>query len=102
MVHDGSGEPTMEEILASIRRIISEDEEESTAKPAEQMDSSVDEDVMDLGGEQENADEGEDILDLTEVVEENNEIEQPEEPAQSFVDLAQEAGEDNIEETQEP
>lgn len=76
MVHDGSGEPTMEEILASIRRIISEDEGEENA-PAQAAQS------------EENVQNEEDILDLTEMVEENDTVEESE-PEQSFAQVAEE------------
>ncbi len=86
---DAQQDPSMEEILASIRRIISEDEveegEDAEAEPAEAADAG--DDAPEDAPEEEaakgddDAGESEDVLELTQMVQEDG----------STVDLAEEA-----------
>jgi cell pole-organizing protein PopZ len=59
-------EPSMEEILASIRRIISEDDQPEGEQPAEAVEADSEEPVADEG----ESDGADDVLELTDVVEE--------------------------------
>ena len=67
---DDGQEPTMEEILASIRRIISDDEEEGEAKGDEEEVAEAEEEPAEAEDEApEEVEEEDEILELTEVVE---------------------------------
>jgi len=63
-------EPTMEEILASIRRIISEDAPAADSSEGETSDSEVEKPQPPTAGETQEESEGADILELTERAEE--------------------------------
>jgi len=74
MAQQAQPEPTMEEILASIRRIISEDAEEGENQPSEEP-AEASAAPEPLAGEQ---DEEEEVLELTEMVEEERPVQEPE------------------------
>ncbi len=69
-------EPSMEEILASIRRIVSEDE--------------TDEAKSEDGASEESVEENDDVLELTEVVEDDEPVEEAEPVAEEVVEAAEE------------
>ena len=73
-------EPSMEEILASIRRIISEDETDE-AKSAD-------------GASEESVEENDDVLELTEVVEDDEPVEEAELAEEDPVEAAEEVVDD--------
>ena len=74
---DDGQEPTMEEILASIRRIISDDEEEGEAKGDEEEVAEAEEEpaeAEDEAPEEVKEEEKDEILELTEVVEDIDDV----------------------------
>lgn len=81
----GQNEPSMEDILASIRRIITEDEKAQHTRPA-----AAPRPVPEPVGEE---DDEEDILDLTERVESAEEVPTVEASAASLTDAAQQSTE---------
>ena len=95
-------EPTMEEILASIRKIISEDDEEGEKRTAEPEESSaedaVPEPVVDTTSETESTEaENDDVLELTDdMTEELDEFEE------NVSAMAPEAEDTQIEEEEVP
>ena len=74
MADTAENEPTMEEILSSIRRIINEDDEapaeEAVEEPAAEMDAADDFDALDMDA----VDDGADVLELTDKVDETDEL----------------------------
>ena len=106
---DGQGEPSMEEILSSIRRIISEDDEAEGTKAAGEGDAdasdetdasdmpdeaeSADEALAESSDEDEGEDEGEDILELTRMISEDGSVTDLTEEQEPEAEMATEASE---------
>jgi len=96
---DGQAEPSMEEILSSIRRIISEDEEPGEAKAADAPDADADameaetvEAAEEIAAEGE-TEAGEDVLELTRMVSDDGSVTDLAEENEPEAEMATEAGE---------
>ena len=116
---DGQAEPSMEEILSSIRRIISEDDDAEGTKAAGEDDAGLsdatDELAMQDGAdgmaaspedvdgadEDEGGNEDEDILELTRMVSEDGSVTDPTEEKEPEAEMATDAGETDTLEMQD-
>ncbi|PCJ59580.1 MAG: hypothetical protein COA65_05840 [Rhodospirillaceae bacterium] len=105
---DGQGEPSMEEILSSIRRIISEDDEAEGTKATGEGDADVSDEAAvledadgaddltvpkDVDGAEDAGDEDEDILELTRMVSEDGSVTDLAEERKPEAEMATEASE---------